>query len=121
MISEYSETNSSNNQKIIDKAKINLLHINKRNQSENIKDIKLNEVKNNLKGPKQINSNSSEQKILNFMENNWEQKFVNIIKESIKNDINKIELDVKPKNLGKIKLEVKVEKKLQKLTSLQTI
>ena len=82
---------------------------------ENVNNRNINEKIDKIKVPKQTASNSSEHKILNFMENNWEQKFSSIIKESLKNDINKIELDVKPKNLGKVRLEVKVDKDVTKI------
>ena len=113
-------TGNSELSKSIDEKKIttspnNTLNIKTKKQTENLSSRKTIEIKDKIKGPKQIVSNSNEHKILNFMENNWEQKFSTIIKESLRNNINKIELDVKPKNLGKVRLEVKVDKDVTKI------
>ena len=105
-----SELSKSNAEKKIAVSPNNSLNIKTKKQIENFSSKKIIETKDKIKGPKQIVSNSNENKILNFMENNWEQKFSTIIKESLRNNINKIELDVKPKNLGKVRLEVKVDK-----------
>ena len=105
-----SELSKSNAEKKIAISPNASLNIKTKKQIENFSSRKIIETKDKIKGPKQIGSNSNENKILNFMENNWEQKFSTIIKESLRNNINKIELDVKPKNLGKVRLEVKVDK-----------
>ena len=105
--SELSKSNAEKKTAISPNASLN---IKTKKQIENFSSRKIIETKDKIKGPKQIVSNSNENKILNFMENNWEQKFSTIIKESLRNNINKIELDVKPKNLGKVRLEVKVDK-----------
>ncbi|MEL0125176.1 MAG: flagellar hook-length control protein FliK, partial [Alphaproteobacteria bacterium] len=105
-----SELSKSNAEKKIAVSPNDSLNIKTKKQIENFSSRKIIETKDKVKGPKQIVSNSNENKILNFMENNWEQKFSTIIKESLRNNINKIELDVKPKNLGKVRLEVKVDK-----------
>jgi len=110
-----SEISVSNDDKKVPMATNNSLNISTKKQTENINNRKAIETKDNIKVPKQTVSNSNEQKILNFMENNWEQKFSSIIKESLKNDINKIELDIKPKNLGKVRLEVIIEKDVTKI------
>lgn len=110
-----SEISVSNDDKKVTMATNNSLNISTKKQTENINNRKAIETKDNIKVPKQTVSNSNEQKILNFMENNWEQKFSSIIKESLKNDINKIELDIKPKNLGKVRLEVIIEKDVAKI------
>ena len=110
-----SEISRSNNDKKISVQTNTSSNISTKKNIENVNNRNINEKIDKIKVPKQTASNSSEQKILNFMENNWEQKFSSIIKESLKNDINKIELDVKPKNLGKVKLEIMVEKEITKI------
>ena len=110
-----SEISVSNDDKKVTMATNNSLNISTKKQTENINNRKAIETKDNIKVPKQTVSNSNEQKILNFMENNWEQKFSSIIKESLKNDIKKTKLDIKPKNLGKVRLEVIIEKDVAKI------
>ena len=110
-----SEIITSNNNKKITIQTNTSSNISTKKNIENVNNRNINEKIDKIKIPKQTVSNSSEQKILNFMENNWEQKFSSIIRESLKNDINKIELDVKPKNLGKVKLEIIVEKEVTKI------
>ena len=110
-----SEVSTSNNDKKISIQTNTSSNISTKKNIENVNNRNINEKIDKIKVPKQTVNNSSEQKILNFMENNWEQKFSSIIKESLKNDINKIELDVKPKNLGKVKLEIMVEKEITKI------
>ena len=112
---ENSELTKSNSDKKIAISPNHSLNIKTKKQIENFSSRKIIEIKDKIKGPKQIVSNSNENKILNFMENNWEQKFSTIIKESLRNNVNKIELDVKPKNLGKVRLEVKVDKDVTKI------
>lgn len=110
-----SEIGTSNNNKKISIQTNTSSNISPKKNIENVNNRNVDEKIDKIKVPKQTARNSSEQKILNFMENNWEQKFSSIIKESLKNDINKIELDVKPKNLGKVKLEIMVEKEITKI------
>ena len=110
-----SELNTSNAEKKIIITSNNIPNIKTKKQTENLSNRKIIETNDKFKGSKQIVSNSNENKILNFMENNWEQKFSAIIKDSLKNDINKIQLDVKPKNLGKVRLEVMVDKDVTKI------
>jgi hypothetical protein len=105
---------SNNNNKITIQTNTSS-NISTKKNIENVNSRNINEKIDKIKVPKQTVSNSSEQKILNFMENNWEQKFSSIIRESLKNDINKIEFDVKPKNLGKVRLEIIVEKEVTKI------
>ena len=110
-----SEISTTNNDKKISIQTNISTNISPKKNVENVNNRNINEKIDKIKVPKQTASNSSEHKILNFMENNWEQKFSSIIKESLKNDINKIELDVKPKNLGKVRLEIMVEKEITKI------
>ena len=113
-VSNSEISTSNNDKKIFIQTNIST-NISPKKNVENVNNRNVNEKIDKIKVPKQAASNSSEQKILNFMENNWEQKFSSIIKESLKNDINKIELDVKPKNLGKVRLEIMVEKEITKI------
>jgi hypothetical protein len=74
---------SNNNNKITIQTNTSS-NISTKKNIENVNSRNINEKIDKIKVPKQTVSNSSEQKILNFMENNWEQKFSSYYKRIIK-------------------------------------